>query len=128
MAKSEPMRTPPASPAPTSLEVCQMIDDFQRTYQANAMDDMPGNAHYAGKLMVIVAAARSALAAAPSGAQWQGIESAPKDGTCVLCWTPSTVAIARWDNGEWWFREGRYVIEATHWMPLPASPETKGNS
>ncbi len=42
---------------------CQLIDEFQRTYEVNTHGDkMPGNEHYSGILMAIVGSARAALA------------------------------------------------------------------
>lgn len=71
---------------------------------------------------------------------WQPIETAPTDGTCVLVypplWNGRSCSIARYDNDEhakspkpFWKRDddmGRATfsrsIPPTHWMPLPPSP------
>jgi hypothetical protein len=54
---------------------------------------------------------------------WQPIETAPKDGTPILLWTYwEHYAVGAWDGTGWY--DGQYSwSDATHWMPLPASPE-----
>ena len=71
--------------------------------------------------------------------EWQPIETAPKDGGCVLLWLPepwAEVEKAGW-CGPWetWVRGGPpgdpdgempYGIGSlipTHWMPLPEPPK-----
>lgn len=85
------------------------------------------------------AVARAAIAAmAP---QWRSMDSAPRDGTWVMLYSPSTAYkpareyVATWERlgyndkptwaygpsgSEHSFRYG--VYGATHWMPLPAAP------
>lgn len=58
---------------------------------------------------------------------WQPIDTAPKDGTHILLWTPSVRVVGRWDDeayepGEWRCIPKGYGIEPTHWMPLPDPP------
>lgn len=69
---------------------------------------------------------------------WQPIESAPKDGTCLILATLSGIASwpGFWDQGEhnYWGYSGWYdemdrgniltaePYEATHWRPLPDPP------
>jgi hypothetical protein len=59
---------------------------------------------------------------------WQPIETAPNDGTSVLLFLPDrwggVVTIADYDLDDWSDRGGSELITATHWMPLPAPPET----
>lgn len=56
---------------------------------------------------------------------WQPIETAPKDGTYVLCGAPGSTATvyfwngAAWDDGDFFSNE----TWPTHWMPLPSAPE-----
>lgn len=61
---------------------------------------------------------------APIG--WQPIATVPDEikdeQTPILCWTPHTMAVAVFDNDEWWLPGADLVIEATHWMPLPDPP------
>lgn len=70
--------------------------------------------------------------------EWQPIETAPKDGTRLLIYSPENVAVAHWeeweqlDYGGWLILEketSHGIIEcsciyyATHWMPLPKPPQ-----
>lgn len=64
--------------------------------------------------------------------QWQTIDSAPKDGRClVLVATDDGPCIERLDRDEKgnWLHEGEptfchsYYFKPTHWMPLPAAPK-----
>lgn len=60
--------------------------------------------------------------------EWQPIETAPKDGTCILVFdTAHRITISyncnfdtnwsvMWDNT-------RTEINPTHWMPLPKPPQ-----
>lgn len=74
-------------------------------------------------------------------AGWQPIETAPKDGTVVLVypgvWSNRTCSVARWDDDRsakrprpYWSRDDTSSVTTcrnvppTHWMPLPAPPET----
>lgn len=69
--------------------------------------------------------------------QWQGIESAPKDGTAVLLWWPywrKEPVIGRYQKGEWQSEVKLWdygtgapedVDEASPqgWQPLPSPPK-----
>lgn len=86
-------------------------------------------------------AAQMLRALAEQQEQWQPIETAPKDGTRILCvLSPYQAAIARWGCNRWLILEPddfsdaddpddqwrHYVMNTdylpTHWMPLPAPP------
>jgi hypothetical protein len=70
--------------------------------------------------------AQAALAALGDVPAWQGIESAPKDGTRVLLWImPTAIAMPFEWNGERWMGDEYPLNMAspTHWMPLPARPQ-----
>jgi len=78
---------------------------------------------------------------------WQPIETAPKDGTEVLCWCPSAAmvpVVMHFSSAEYFEREygdAEYIEEGwhlsysypnglaectwepTHWMPLPEPPK-----
>lgn len=58
-------------------------------------------------------------------ADWQTIDTAPKDGTEVLLWLGDDVALGYWredaqafDSEVGWIRP-----MPTHWMPLPDPPK-----
>ena len=62
--------------------------------------------------------------------QWQPIETAPKDGTDILCYERGHpkipedngfMAVAHWSNGTW-SEDVSGWVEPTHWMPLPEPP------
>ena len=68
--------------------------------------------------------------------KWMTIDSAPKDGTRVLVWSPGLeqVFLAEWteifdDAGQWMpeYAEVPMLDEPedhpTHWMPLPPAPK-----
>lgn len=72
---------------------------------------------------------------------WQPIETAPKDGTWVLAYSPDAaggdyppVFIVQWrddddypDGGAWWLdHDAGFPVDAdpSHWMPLPPKPES----
>jgi hypothetical protein len=72
---------------------------------------------------------------------WQPIETAPKDGTLVLVFSPGdfqTTTVASYTDAArrpCWTAEGpdgracdsagdwQTLLDPTHWMPLPASPQ-----
>jgi hypothetical protein len=68
---------------------------------------------------------------------WQLIETAPKDGTPILLYSPDAIEPGVFigmylqfegeAEGEWfdyWREDGCHPIEVgiTHWMPLPKTP------
>lgn len=78
--------------------------------------------------------------------EWQSIETAPKDGSCILVWSRTWAGevnrpeedngscyVAFYTNGksdyhgEWWYVHGGDAhaswVQPTHWMPLPTPPE-----
>lgn len=58
--------------------------------------------------------------------EWRDIGSAPKDGTAVLTFRRAKlVAVAEWlpEIDRWCVTDGCDIVDVTHWMPLPASPE-----
>jgi hypothetical protein len=80
-----------------------------------------------------------ALSTATPAGEWREIESAPKDGTRVLLYTPyrcdncpdsSGMCVAYWHDliGDWCGgmlpsgRPVRFSHDNTHWRPLPAPP------
>lgn len=60
---------------------------------------------------------------------WQPIETAPKDGTEILLFSPNGI-IQGFFNGQRWKQDIFYensddyfIFSPSHWMPLPDSPE-----
>jgi hypothetical protein len=61
---------------------------------------------------------------------WQPIETAPKDGTDVLVWADGGQYVAAWCQYFTAFKiaptaeyDNDPYVSATHWRPLPPSPE-----
>ena len=59
--------------------------------------------------------------------RWQPIDTAPKDGTSILVWspTPEQADVAWWADGPgcWLDNYGKYLTdEPSHWMHLPDGP------
>lgn len=75
---------------------------------------------------------------------WMPIESAPKDGSevllvCADAYTPEATSgwWLNWSGGEGWYHYsmpeekwpgGMTRWFPTHWMPLPAPPQSQGES
>jgi hypothetical protein len=64
---------------------------------------------------------------------WQRIEMAPTDGTDVIVFVEQSAEqfVAYYDQGSWVYAiiprvkgGGMLCCEPTHWMPLPAPPNT----
>lgn len=59
---------------------------------------------------------------------WMPIETAPKDGTWVLAFSPDgeTLGVAQWTGTQWRDSGNSEDVEwewnVTHWMPLPPPP------
>lgn len=57
-------------------------------------------------------------------AGWRTIETAPKDGTWVMCWGPDSLyGIAKFGPNPIWAEYPEY----THWLPLPSQPFGEGS-
>jgi hypothetical protein len=56
--------------------------------------------------------------------RWSPIETAPKDGTQVLCFTKyGDYEISHWQPvTHCWISKRGFLVEATHWSPLPLPP------
>ena len=64
--------------------------------------------------------------------EWRPIETAPKDGTEVLTYNEISgihqVSWSRgnryghWETERWLDKETNWVIDPSHWMPLPKDP------
>lgn len=60
--------------------------------------------------------------------EWQPIETAPKDGTKFLAFTPATKDATAFIHiysfhSEYGLIPRSILIEPTHWMPLPEFPK-----
>lgn len=55
---------------------------------------------------------------------WRPMESAPMDGTSVLLLHPGSSSTVGWFTAGKWRDESSLKLEPTHWMPIPAPPET----
>jgi hypothetical protein len=55
---------------------------------------------------------------------WLAIESAPKDGTEILCFTKyGDYEISHWRSvTDCWVSKRGFLVEATHWCWLPPAP------
>lgn len=82
------------------------------------------------ELIVLLREAAAALEAAGEDA-WLPIETAPKDGNCLLAIETDdgyTFAVLERDKKGNWIHEGEptyrhgYYFNPTHWRPLPAPP------
>lgn len=120
--------TPPASPA---ADFNQQALDLINAWEAGEY------LHPAQKKAALQVAIRDALAQAHAeGLGWQPIETAPRDGICVIvaakgCAGTQFVCEAWFDDDteQWWqanthptdFHDGR-VEFPTYWMPLPPPP------
>lgn len=78
---------------------------------------------------------RSIIAALRHLSEWQPIETAPRDGTHILCFHPKYDMILNgvWDGGhinDFEMKDERleYVkdFRPTHWRPLPPGPDGGG--
>jgi Protein of unknown function (DUF551) len=59
---------------------------------------------------------------------WKPIETAPKDGTCVIVATETRIVGEAFFSRKWCWQDGdTMVAKPTHWMPLPAPPVQTGN-
>jgi hypothetical protein len=57
---------------------------------------------------------------------WQPIETAPKDGTCILAVFPSkSLRIAWYARGRWTDDNLHGLIDPEYWQPLPELPTTE---
>lgn len=81
---------------------------------------------------IIPALESAAIALESLGGGWQPIETAPKDGTEILVFSPERPAgkestVVFWKNSKWAFFEMEgaqlnILDKLTHWMPLPLPP------
>lgn len=61
---------------------------------------------------------------------WQPIETAPKDFTPILVFIPGTWELPHMIHVAFWKKDGfrlqdedHFIVEPTHWMPLPEPPK-----
>jgi hypothetical protein len=80
--------------------------------------------------LCISVARRAIQAAKEQQNEWRPIDSAPRDGTCVLLFAPGwKAASTAWTfgNDEWqdcpYHHGGNPAWKPTHWRPLPSPPK-----
>jgi len=99
-------------------EMVSAADDAYDKHWANCGD------HYAAMRCAIEAALRSQ----GKVEGWRPIDTAPKDGSTVLAYSPVDGPFtSRWEGRIWQGQPWRPYKEAlkanpTHWMPLPSAP------
>jgi hypothetical protein len=61
---------------------------------------------------------------------WSSIDSAPRDGTQILCFTSNRdYEISHWHRlVQCWVSKRGFFVEASHWMPLPEAPVEQNSS
>ena len=64
--------------------------------------------------------------------EWRSIDSAPKDGTPILCYSfdeddeHEPIHVVKWFANDWVCQVDMYYIwRPSYWMPLPIPPEKK---
>ena len=87
----------------------------------------PGDIEWANNANSTILALRELRAYRKEG--WRPIETAPKDGSRVICCGPQ-LAVAECEWCYWrgakagWYRSNQPPeVHPTYWMPLPAAPE-----
>jgi len=61
------------------------------------------------------------------GANWQPIETAPKDGRWILVARDDMQGVVWWNKNSdhWALAPLSYFDRPTHWMPLPQPPQVE---
>jgi hypothetical protein len=125
---------PPASSPPEPLIRDRFLSGMNQVLTILRDLDCPLDVRVTMAHDVADAALRSMLASSPPERSegWRAIETAPKDGTSVLCYVPNRrgffsrqdVAVVAWiENGWQSVNSGHWIYsEVTHWMPLPPEP------
>jgi len=59
-------------------------------------------------------------------AQWQPIETAPKDKMVLCYWEDGSFSVSKYYHAKecWAYRMDDVRLFPTHWMPLPPKPKT----
>lgn len=110
-----------------ALDAAELLASIARSYGAG---ERPDNA---------IENALRLIAEARKAEEWQGIETAPKDGTHMLAsaiggmyiflWVKDTDFVSGrregWTCGDQNIEGLYYRVWPTHWRPLPAPPEAK---
>lgn len=143
LAMSDPLAVADYVTAAIATPSPEGADALVNAYERALKDQQQGFGHW-----TVVEEARKALLAAlaapaPQAPAWQPIETAPKDGATVLLWESGSSApfVGAWRSGrrpgwhcdtEHYDTDGNACVISnlwqegvTHWMPLPAAPQTK---
>jgi hypothetical protein len=126
------------APLKIYLHTCDSVDCDHTFKEHQHIDDgvawSADNADGAGIPYVRADQMQAAYAAGLAAPKWQPIDSAPKDETVVEIWSTTRGVchnMFRYDYapGNVFYDPVRggpgCVRDATHWMPLPAAPESK---
>ena len=54
---------------------------------------------------------------------WRTMDTAPLNGTRVLLWDGMHMRVGFGTYRGWWTDPAGYLMEPTHWQPLPKPPE-----
>jgi len=133
MTPADPI-PPPVTPEPLSAFTAEQVRATSLKWR-KAADSIAATSRDRETADMLDAFADLLEARAARPSPWQPIETAPKDGTCVLLLCPHGQYVSWWDTEpiEWWMVsdnkfEPRPIRGAapTHWQPLPAPPGSGG--
>ena len=86
-----------------------------------------GDAYHFDEAAEEIERLRTLLSSSRGEQGWRTIDSAPKDGSDILAWSPGLMIgamVLYWADGYWREKANCMGLKAdiTHWMPLPSAP------